>query len=282
MTLKEVREAFIQWDDGYDDPPPRLFRRYSAGLRNLVSFALETKNAYELYKKNDLDRVNQMNKRLRKGGKPYSIGTVLPDIVDEYFVHRLFELCYLGAWALLETYLRDVAWLMIARDPSSATRPASESKNTRDEYISRETLATQLNKSLRNLRDIERLYQDVLKTNLNRLQPYKSLSVGRRKRNEVAHSGQAFGYSAYYLQQQKKRQNKLENITASKETLVSEEFLCDALVQMWNLGDLLRKRFFEWRELENTDRGFPQTEVAEMPPEESEGQINININSASP
>lgn len=253
MTLEKVREAFTQWDDGYDDLPPRLFRRYSSGLGNLVSFALETKNAYELYKRNDLRRVGQMNKRLRKEGKPYSIGTVLPFIVDECYVYRLFELCYLGAWALLETYLRDVAWLMLARDPSSATRPPSEGKNTCDEHISRETLATQVNKLARNLPDIESLYQDVLKTNLNKLQAYKSLSASRKKRNEIAHLGLPFGYSAYYLQQQEHQQNRLENTSPKKERLVSEEFLCDALVQMWKLGDLLRKQFFEWRELENTD-----------------------------
>jgi len=253
QTIEEISEAFTRWDDGYDDPPPRVFRRYTSGLRNLLSFTLETKKAYELYKNNDLSIVNKTNKRLKKEDKPYSVGTVLPFIVDEYYVYRLFELCYLGAWALLETYLRDVAWLVLAREPSSTTRPSSEGKNTSDEFISRKTLATEVDELARTLRDIESVYQDVLEINLKGLQPYKYLSAGRRKRNEVAHVGRPFGYSPYYLEQHGKRQNRSESTTRNKERLVSEEFLCDTLVQMWKLGDLLRKRFFEYHEPENTD-----------------------------
>ncbi len=245
-TLEELEQLFVKWDDGYYDPEPHVFRRFSKGLFNLSSFAVETLRAYEIYKQNALAQVNQENERLKQEGKNYSLGTVLPGIVEEYFTPRLFDLCYLGAWALLETYLRDVVWLVLARDSPSEGGATLENKEEKGTYCDRETLAAELVRSRRNLGDIINLYRRVLKIDIKKFESSKSLFVGRKKRNKLAHSGQALGYYSH-LQQHDEWQDRAGHGADDKEAPVSEEFLCDTLIQMWKLGDFLRKQFFETR-----------------------------------
>lgn len=245
--LEELQELFTRWDNGYYDLEPRAFRRFSKGLLNLVSFAVETLKAYEIYKYYTGAGINEENKRLKQEGKKYFIDTVLPGIIDEYFSHRLFELCYLGAWASLETYLRDVAWLVLAQDPSTGKITNLKRKNKNGAaYHSRQTLVAELIHSLRNFGDILGLYRRVLNVNLNKLEPSKSLIAGRKKRNKLAHSGHVLGYYPY-SQRYDEWKKRMEYGVTNDEDLVSEEFLCETLVQMWQLGDLLRKQFFKER-----------------------------------
>ena len=250
-TLKEVRKLFQKWDDGYYDTEPRVFRRFSKGLFNLLSFAEETLIAYESHKTSVESEVDEKNKRLKKEDPSLTVGTVLPGIIDDYFKPRLFDLCYLGAWASMEAYLHDVAWLVLARGPSSSSEVSTRGENCQIIFCDRKTLATELILSLRNLSDVSGLYKRVLNTDLGKLEFSKSIFSGRKYRNKLAHSGRALGYYPY-MEQHEDTLTSIDEYGPEKKG-ITEEFLSETLINMWKLGDFLRKKFFEAKTPENIE-----------------------------
>jgi len=256
VTLAEVNKLFRSWDDGHYDPKPHIFRRFSKGLYNLVSFAEETLVAYESHKINEEAKIANENKRLKKEHPDLRLGTILPGIIDDYFKPRLFDLCYLGAWASTEAYLLDVAWLVLIRAPSSS-KVLSRAKSYKNICCDRETLATELIRSLHNQSDVRRFYKRVLNTDLNKNKFFKSIFSHRKHRNKLAHSGQALGYYSY-IEQYEDSLITIEKYGSEKKT-ITEGFLCETLINMWKFGDFLRKKFFETKSPKSIERALAKS-----------------------
>jgi len=220
MDLKKLEKLFGKWDDGYYDPTPQAFRRFSKGLYNLMSFTVQTIKAYDLVKTHHPEQqVEILN------------GIVIEDaglkgIIEEYFKPRLFELGYLGAWAAFETYLRDVAWLKLC----------DISKPLANEIIGRTKRIT----------DMIGLYKRLLNVELQEISEAKALFDDRKKRNKLAHSGSALGYTSC-LEMEEYLQDHVEYAATEEETVITEELFCNTLANMWKVGDFLRKKFFETR-----------------------------------
>ena len=208
MNLKMLENLFGEWDDGSYDPMPRAFRRFSKGLFNLMSFTVETINAYNLVK-------SQAPKDSTK-----------PGIFEEYFVPRLFELGYLGAWAAFETYLREVAWLKL----SEISKP----------------LASEIILRTQRITDIVCLYKRTMDIDLNKLPEAKALLRDKKKRNKLAHSGSAIGYISY-LDAEKYWLDHTVYAATKEDDPITEECFCQTLAWMWKIGDNLRRRFFTTR-----------------------------------
>lgn len=217
MNLKELKKLFGEWDDGYYDPMPRAFRRFSKGLYNLMSFTVETMKAYELVK-------NQHP--VTKIEKGFVIGDVTSDINEAYFKPRLFELGYLGVWAAFETYLRDVAWLKI----SEISKP----------------LASEIINKAKRITDVIGLYKRILNVDLQKVPEARKLLSDRKIRNKLAHSGRAVSYTSC-MEMEEYWQDDVGYAATDEESLTTEELFCQTLANMWKVGNFLRKKFFETR-----------------------------------
>jgi len=220
VDLKKLEKLFGKWDDGYYDPMPGAFRRFSKGLYNLMSFTVHTVEAYELMKNKSVQKRG--NNKIVLCGETIDIGNELAGIIDEYFKPRLFELGYLGAWAAFETYLKDVAWLKL----SEFSKPLSYELITRT----------------RNLHDIAGLYKRLLKVDIQDMPEINELLNDRQRRNKIAHSGSAVGYTSCF------EIDELENneyAATDEEYIVDEKLFCQTLANMWKAGDFLRRRFFK-------------------------------------
>lgn len=208
MNLKMLETLFGKWDDGYYDPMPRAFRHFSKGLFNLMSFTVETIDAYNLVK-------SQAAK-----------DSIKPGIFEEYFVPRLFELGYLAAWAAFETYLREIAWLKLSED----SKP----------------LATEIILKTQRITDIVCLYKRMLGLDLKKLPAARELLRDKKKRNKLAHSGTAIGYVSC-LDTEEYWLNHTAYAATKEEGTITEEFFCQTLASMWKLGDTVRRKLFTTR-----------------------------------
>ncbi len=206
MNLKMLEKLFGEWDDGYYDPMPRAFRRFSKGLYNLMSFTVRTIEAYDFAK-------SQASENSTK-----------PTIFKEYFVPRLFELGYLAAWAAFETYLREVAWLKL----SEKSKP----------------LASEIILKTQRITDIVCLYKRLIGIDLKKVPTARALLRDKKKRNKLAHSGKALGYTSH-LETDEYWLNHTAYAATKDDGAITEEFFCQTLAWMWKFGDHLRKKLFE-------------------------------------
>jgi len=211
LNLETVAKLYQDSDDGYDDEPPQIFRRFTKALYNLTSFAQTTLESYEL------------SKAKASNNSVPPLGSVLPAIIDNYFKPRLFELCYLGAWSTFEAYLRDVAWLMLKSQPKSIALELISRIRSAPEFVSL----------------FKRLFGYDLYSNGNA----KKLLDKWKKRNKMVHGGTVASYSSYSRQQ-------IELIdgppySVDEKTTVSEEELSETLTLMWRVGDAIRKELLK-------------------------------------
>lgn len=206
ISLKQLEKLFDKWDNGYYDPYPRPFRRFSKGLFNLMSFCVNTIHAYSMMKSS------------------CSEDTILPGIIDEHFSPRLFELSYIGAWAVFEDYLKDIAWLKLSEN----------SKVIADEFLGQS----------RGINGLLRIYKNVLGFDLMKYKKAKSIFDQRRKRNRIVHSGMVVGYSAF-RDKDEEWPSQVKYAATKEEARVTEELFCNTLANMWQVGDLIRKKLLK-------------------------------------
>lgn len=278
LEVKKLRRLLTRYDQYRETPP--VFQSFSSSLVNLVSFVETTLDAYESYKTIKTERVAVENERLQKetGGR-VAIGTVLPGIVDEYFVPRLLALSQLGAWGLLEEYLRDVLKVGIASGVSAGKpRQGKLSGITKVRMDIRGLAEFVADSPRQSVNDLVRMFKELLNVDLAKNEHYKVLTGKRSERNKLAHTGQVLGYHslpASFLEsspepatkdlikgieeklsevpEKKMRIKPVEidftTIGASQEVIEAnrelEHDLCSTIFHMWKLGDSVRHEVFK-------------------------------------
>jgi len=104
-------ESLRKWTSRYAYEPLAT-TSFSNALYYLTDFISTTLESYSAYTGGAYNHISRLNKKITKESKGrMQMGTILPSIVADHFVPRLYGLSYLGAWGLLEQYLRDILWL---------------------------------------------------------------------------------------------------------------------------------------------------------------------------
>ena len=273
-TIEELEQTFDRWDDGYEDFS-LLFRHFTKGLTNLTSFVRVTLDAYSALKRREISNILEKNKELQRRSKGVTLGTVLPGIIDDYFVPRLFALSYLGSWGLLENYLRDILRSTLASNIIPGQARDAIALGVLKTSVDTGKLVDCLVNSQRNIHSLVALYKTLLGIDLGKNDDYKALISGRDQRNVLAHTGRIMGYESFlnrYLEAKEQQtseeiQKKFTSnskhertktividpiISADEETVKRNQELesefCTNLIHMWRLGDFLRHELLRFRE----------------------------------
>lgn len=278
MRIEELQKLLVKWGNRYHYEP-LVFKHFADALYYLTDFIGTTLDSYSVYSGTDIESVVEANRQIQAdGNKTISMGTIMPMIIDNYFVPRLYGLSYLGAWGLLERYLKDVLWIVVTENLAFVEKPRRYVNHAKKVKMEKELLARYLVESRKqNLDEIINLYKELLGIDLRKNENFAALFEVRKKRNRLAHTGELLGYKSFielesnwkqqdeqnkFITKNMKKRKPSDNqpikgpviihatleyrdpATTDRNKELETEY-CKTIVNIWKLGDYLTARLFE-------------------------------------
>lgn len=276
-TIKELEKTLIKWDD-WRVHRPLICHKFTDALYHLVTFVSITLQSYSTYSGSDRSHVSQLNEKIKKEKSDVSIFSMWNDIVSSHIVPELYSFSLVGAWGILEEFLRDVLFWSITNNLGT-TKPSKYVKVKKTEIDVKKLTALTLELTRQNINELAKFYKNIFGIDLKTNKDFMALLNLRQRRNKIAHTGKLFGYNSItrelissrddfeeYLWSIQRRageefkdvqkiydknNNPILHMTWHSydpvETITSkelEEDFCSTIVHMWKLQDFLTEKLF--------------------------------------
>lgn len=192
--VKTLENALYRWSNKFP-ATPIICREFDAALYNLVNFVRISLEAYGAESERFGSHIKEENKKLRKKKSSISLYSQKSDNMAVNIIPELYSLCLIGAWGLLEDFLRDAIFLSIENN-IVRIKPKKGSGVKKIRIQKGELASLALERSRQNINELAKVYSILLNINLNENENFSKLLKLRSNRNVIAHSGTLFGYNS--------------------------------------------------------------------------------------